>query len=224
MTKSDDLNDFSEDKTNKFLWIIPGLIAFLIAIIPTLSNAWPFTVDIYVHARTAEVFSQYGLTFIDPMINPPNGAAITSPPLFSLILMYVGDFFKVNYFDAARFLQPFLALFVVSSVSYVGKKFYGNVAGMSAGFIIMASYLFTRMMSPLPETFAIIFVPIAIYMFYKAITTRNYLYTIITSFLFLVILATHQSTTSLLFLILSAITLVLTILKRDSIYIKNLGS
>lgn len=221
MTKSEDLNDFSEDKTNKFLWIIPGLIAFLIALIPTLSNAWPFTVDIYVHARTAEVFSQYGLTFMDPMINPPNGAAITSPPLFSLILMYIGNFFNINYFDAARFLQPFLALFVVSSVSYVGKKFYGNVAGMSAGFIIMASYLFTRMMSPLPETFAIIFVPIAIYMFYKAVTTKNYLYTFITSFLFLVILATHQSTTSLLFLILSTITLVLTILKRDSIYLKN---
>jgi hypothetical protein len=221
MKESEDTNDVSENKINKFLWIIPGLLAFLIALIPTLSNAWPFTVDIYVHARTAEVFSQYGLTFIDPMINPPNGAAITSPPLFSLLLMYLGNFLKVNYFDAARFLQPFLALFVVSSVSYVAKKFYGNIAGLSAGFIIMASYLFTRMMSPLPETFAIIFVPIAIYMFYRAVTTRNYLYTVITSILFLIILATHQSTTSLLFLVLTMITLVLTILKKDNVYLKN---
>ena len=221
MKKSEDGTDVSESKYNKFLWIIPGLLAFLIALIPTLTNAWPFTVDIYVHARSAEVFSLYGLKFMDPMINPPNGAAITSPPLFSLILMYLGNFLNVNYFDAARFLQPFLALFVVSSVSYVSKKFYGNVAGMSAGFIIMASYLFTRMMSPLPETFAIIFVPLAIYMFYKAVTTKNYLYTLITSILFLIILATHQSTTSLLFLILTVITLILTILKRDSIYLKN---
>ena len=221
MKRSEDKNDVPEDKTNKFLWIIPGLLAFLIALIPTLSNAWPFTVDIYVHARTAEVFSQYGLTLMDPMINPPNGAAITSPPLFSLILMYLGNFLNLNYFDAARFLQPFLALFVVSSVAYVAKKFYGNIAGMSAGFIVMASYLFTRMMSPLPETFAIIFVPLAIYSFYKAVTTKNYSYTVITSILFLVILATHQSTTSLLFLVLTMITLTLTILNRDKIYLKN---
>lgn len=223
MNKSKDLDNSDDisDKSNRFLWIIPGIIAFLIALIPTLTHAWPFTVDIYVHARTAEVFNQYGLTFIDPMINPPNGAAITSPPLFSLILMYLGNLLGINYFDAARVLQPLLAFSVVSSVAYVGKKFYGNIAGLSAGFIVMSSYLFTRMLSPLPETFAIIFVPIAIYMFYKAVTTKNYLYTVITSLLFLLILITHQSTTSLLFLIITMITLVLTLVKRDNIYLKN---
>lgn len=39
------------------------------------------------------------------------------------------------------------------------------------------------------------------------------------SFLFLVVLLTHQSTTSLLFLIITAITIVLGILKRDKIYL-----
>ncbi|MGB7970030.1 MAG: 6-pyruvoyl tetrahydropterin synthase, partial [Methanobacterium sp.] len=55
------------------LWIIPGLVAFLIALIPTLIYPWPFTFDIFVHIQIAQVYSHYGFTLIDPLIDPPVG-------------------------------------------------------------------------------------------------------------------------------------------------------
>ena len=70
----------------KYIWIIPAVVAFLIALIPTLTYQWPLTVDIFVHVRAAEVFSHYGLTFVDPMINPPRGAPEIYPPLFNYVL------------------------------------------------------------------------------------------------------------------------------------------
>ena len=203
----------------KYIWIIPAVVAFLIALIPTLTNQWPLTVDIFVHVRAAEVFSHYGLTFVDPMINPPRGAPELYPPLFSLVLVFLGSILKINYFLAAKILQPIFAFSVVLSVSYVAKKFYGDIAGISAGFLIMSSYLFTRLVSPLPETMAIIFVPLAVYLYYQSIVTKKYKYALMASFLFLIVLLTHQSTTSLLFLIITSITVVLGILKRDKIYL-----
>ncbi len=208
-----------KNKFCKYIWIIPAVVAFFIALIPTLTNQWPLTVDIFVHVRAAEVFSHYGLTFVDPMINPPRGAPELYPPLFSLVLVFLGTILKINYFEAARILQPVFAFSVVLSVSYVAKKFYGEIAGISAGFLVMSSYLFTRLYSPLPETMAIIFVPLAVYLFYQSVVTRKYKYALIASFLLLVILLTHQSTTSLLLLIITAITVVLGIIKRDKIYL-----
>jgi asparagine N-glycosylation enzyme membrane subunit Stt3 len=214
--------EFSEEIKSKFynyIWIIPAVVAFFIALIPTLTNQWPLTVDIFVHVRAAEVFSQYGLTFVDPMINQPGGTTMLYPPLFSLILVFIGSILKINYFLAARILQPILAFFVVLSVSYVAKKFYGDIAGISAGFLVMSSYLFTRLVSPLPETMALIFVPLIVYFYYQSIETKKYKYALMASFLFLIVLLTHQSTTSLLFLIITSITIVLGILKRDKIYL-----
>ncbi len=169
--------------------------------------------------RAAEVFSQYGLIFVDPMINQPSGTPMMYPPLFSLVLVFIGSILKIDYFLAARILQPILAFFTVLSVSYVAKKFYGDIAGISAGFLVMSSYLFTRLVSPLPETMAIIFVPIIVYLYYQSVVTKKYKYALMASFLFLVVLLTHQSTTSLLFLIITSITVVLGILKRDKIYL-----
>ncbi len=181
-------------------------------------NQWPLTVDIYVHVRAAEVFSQYGLTFIDPHINPPHGSPLNNPPLFSLIIMYLGNALKINYFQAARFLQPFLAFSVVLSVSYVSKKLYGDIAGISAGFLIMSSYLFTRLISPLPETLALIFVPVAVYLFYQSVMTKKYRYALLSSFMFLLVIATHASTTNLLLIIITSITIILGIVKREKVY------
>lgn len=221
--QNEEFSEGSKSRIKKYLWIIPGIVAFLIALIPTLTNQWPLTVDIFVHVRAAEVFSHYGLTFIDPLINPPSGSPINSPPLFSLLIMFIGNMLKIDYFQAARLLQPFLALSVVLSVSYVAKKFYGGVAGISAGFLVMSSYLFTRLVSPLPETMAIIFVPLAIYLFYQAIMTKKYRYALMSSFLFLLVIATHQATTNLLFLIITAITIVLVIIKREKFILKFYG-
>ena len=211
--------DWYQSRLKKYFWIIPSIVVFFIALIPTLTNQWPLTVDIFVHVRAAEVFGQYGLTFVDPLINPPGGSSITYPPLFSLLITFLGSIFKIDYFLVARILQPIMAFSVVLSVSYVAKKFYGDIAGISAGFLIMSSYLFTRLVSPLPETMAIIFVPLAIYMYYQSIVTEKYKYALIGSFLFLLVILTHQATTNILLLVITSITIVLGILNRKKIYL-----
>lgn len=194
-------------------------MAFFIALIPTLTYQWPLTVDIFVHVRAAEVFGQYGLKFVDPLINPPAGSLIKYPPLFSLLIAFLGSILKINYFTVAKILQPILAFSAVLSVSYVAKKFYGDIAGISTGFLVMSSYLFTRLVSPLPETMAIIFVPLAIYLYYQSIVTKKYKYALLGSFLFLLVILTHQATTNLLFLVITSITIVLGILNRNKIYL-----
>ena len=50
------------EEFKKFLWIVPAVIAFLIALIPTLTYQWPLTIDIYYHIHIAQVYGQYGLT------------------------------------------------------------------------------------------------------------------------------------------------------------------
>ena len=120
-----------------------------------------------------------------------------------------------------RLLQPVLAFFAVLSVSYVAKKFYGNIAGTSAGFLILSSYLFSRLVSPLPETMAIIFVPLVVYLYYKSVISKKYVYALISSILFLMVILTHQATTLLLFLIITSITLVVGIIKRNRSFIPS---
>ena len=197
------------------------MIAFLIALIPTLSYQWPVTLDIFYHIHIAEVYSHYGFTLVDPLVNPPGGNPITYPPVFSLLIMIIGSLFKVDYFTVAKIMQPVLAFSVVLTTSYVSKKFYGNIAGISTGFLIMTSYLFTRLVSPLPETLALIFVPLVIYLYYKATVSGKYKYALISSLIFLLVILTHQATTLLLFLIITFVTLVIFISKRRLIILKN---
>ena len=202
-------------------WIIPGLIAFFIALIPTLIYPWPFTFDIFVHIQIAQVYSHYGFTLVDPLINPPVGTLIAYPPLFSYLLLFLHTILNIDYFDVARILQPIFAGSVVLSTSYVAKKYYGNIAGISAGFLILSSFLFGRLITPLPETMALIIVPLVVYTYYCSITYNKYKYSIIASFLFLLIILTHQATTLLIFLIITSIAIILGILRRQTKFFTN---
>ena len=206
-------------RITNLLWIVPGIVAFFLALIPTVANSWPLTLDIYTHIHIAQVYSQYGITLIDPLTNPPTGTPIAYPPLFSLILMVLTAIFKVDYYTMARALQPVLALLAVSSISYTAKRFYGDYAGISAGFLILSSYLFVRFISPLPETLAMIFVPLAVYFYYKSVMSRNYKFAILSSVLFLLVILTHQATSLILFMTVTVITAVVAIIKRDKIFL-----
>ena len=203
------------------IWIIPGLVAFFIALIPTLTYQWPFTFDIFVHIQIAQVYSHYGFTLIDPLIDPPAGTPIGYPPLFSYLLLFLESILKIGYFNVARLLQPIFAMLVVLSVSYIAKKFYGNIAGVSAGFLILSSFLFGRLITPLPETMALIMVPLAIYAYYCSITYNKYKYAIICSFIFLLIILTHQPTTLIIFLTITSIAFILGILRRQTKFFTN---
>ncbi|MCE7698061.1 MAG: 6-pyruvoyl tetrahydropterin synthase, partial [Methanobacterium paludis] len=192
----------------------PAVVAFFIALIPTLTHPWPFTVDIFYHIHIAEVYSHYGLTLTDPLVDPNMGHKISYPPLFSLVIIALGAVLKIDYIQVARLLQPVLAFLVVLSVSYVAKKFYGEIAGISTGFLIISSYLFSRLVSALPETMALIFAPLAVYFYYKSVTDKKYKYAVLSSFLFLLVILTHQAATLILFLVITSIALILGILRR----------
>jgi len=158
---------------------------------------------------------------IDPLVDPPVGQRIGYPPLFSMFLLFLVTILKINYFQVARLLQPLFAMSVVLSVSYVAKKFYGDIVGISAGFLILSSYLFGRILTPLPETLALIMVPLVVYTFYKSVMDKRYLYALISSFLFLIIILTHQATTLLIFLVITFITIILGILRREIRFFTN---
>ena len=127
----------NKNRLKNLIWIIPAIIAFLIALIPTLKYQWPLSWDIIYHIQYAQIYAKYGFVLTDPLLDSPVGQKIGYPPLFHLLLAYLGLITKVDLFQIARSMQPFLAMFIVLSVTYVGKKLYGTIAGISAGFLLI---------------------------------------------------------------------------------------
>lgn len=203
--------DFNYRKHKDKLWITPAIVALLIALIPTINLQWPLSTDIFYHIHIAQIYSQYGFTMTDPEL----GMKISYPPLFSLVQSFLVKFLNNDYLIAAKLLQPTLAFLTVLSVSYVAKKFYGNVAGISAGFLMISSYLFSRLVSPLPETMALVFIPLVVYYYYKSINDKNYLYALISGILFIFVVLTHQAATLIIFLVITAIGIVLILFRRE---------
>ena len=208
-----------ENQIKNKLWIAPAIIALLIALVPTFKYQWPLSWDIFYHIIAAQVYSQYGFTLTNHLINPGFGTIMGYPPLFSLILAFLVKILEIDYFQVARLLQPSLAFSVVLSVSYVGKEFYDDIAGISAGFLILSSYLFSRLVSPLPETMALIFLPLAVYFYYKSIKDKNYLYALISGLLLVIVLMTHQGALLNLSLVITAVAIILGILRMKFRYL-----
>jgi hypothetical protein len=168
------------------LIIIPAVAAFFIALIPTLQYGWPLSWDVIHHVHIANVYANYGLTLTDPLIGLKDGPQkIGYVPLFHLFIAAVGYITKMNYFQIGRYLQPFIASGIVLSVSYVGYKFYGLIAGVSAGFMVLSSNLINRIVLTIPENMALIIFPIAVYFFYLSLKRNTYKYALISWYLFI---------------------------------------
>jgi len=204
------------------LIIIPTVAAFLIALIPTLQYGWPLSWDVIHHIHIANVYAQYGLTLTDPLIGLKDGLQkIGYVPLFHLFIAAVGYITKMNYFQIGRYLQPFIASGIVLSVSYVGYKFYGLIAGVSAGFMVLSSNLINRIVLTIPENMALIIFPIAVYFFYLSLKRNTYKYALISGILLIIMVFIHQGAAFLLFLTLTIYTIVAVILNRDVHIIKK---
>lgn len=217
--------NIQKDDLKKHIWLAPPIIAFLLVLIPTLKYPWPLSWDVIYHVVLADVYAKYGLVFTNPLINVPYGGSIGYPPLFHLIIAGLGTLFNMDFFQVARFLQPFLVMFLVLSVTYVGRKFYGIIAGVSAGFLVLSSLLLgTRLIYPLPENMALIFLPLAVYFYYHSMKENSYKYAILTGLLFILTLLIHQAVPIILFLLITVFTLVELFLYRDIKVIKNFGA
>jgi len=204
--------------------LIPAIAIFLITLIPTLTHKWPLSWDVIYHVLYAEVYTHYGFVLVNPLLGSPVGQKIAYPPLFHFLIAFLGTVTHQGYMLIARVLQPFLAFFVILSVSYVGKKFYGNLAGISAGFLMISSYIVYRIMLPVPENLALIFLPLAVYFYYNSVQTKNIRYAFVAGILMLVIAATHQAALLCLFVIISAFTFVEVLVYRKLVIFKNYGA
>lgn len=209
---------------NKILLIIPAISIFLITLIPTLTHSWPLSWDVIYHVLYAQVYAQYGFVLLNPLLNSPIGQKIAYPPLFHFLIALLGTVFHVDYMEIARAIQPFLAFFVVLSVTYTAKKFYGTVAGVSAGFLMISSTILYRIMLPVPETLALIFLPIAVYFYYASIKEKAIKYAFISGILLIIIAATHQAAFLCLILIISGFTIIELVIYRNKGVLKNYGA
>ncbi|BDZ71279.1 hypothetical protein GCM10025861_17960 [Methanobacterium petrolearium] len=140
------------------------------------------------------------------------------------MIVGIGSLFNINYFQVARILQPIFAMFIVFSVSYVAKKLYGTLAGVGAGFLILSSYLVSRIILPLPENLALIFLPLSVYLYYKSLENKNLKTAFFGGILFLIILLTHQGATLCLLIPVIAITLLELLVYRNIDVLKNFTS
>lgn len=209
---------------NKYLFIIPAITVFFIALIPTLKYQWPLSWDIIYHVQYAKIYADYGLVLINPLLNAPLGQKIGYPPLFHLLLVGLNNILNIDYFQIAKFLQPILAASIVLSVSYVAKEFYGKIAGISAGFLLISSYLLHRIILPVPENLALIFLPIAIYFYYRSIKEGILKYALIAGIIFILTILIHPVVPRIMVLIVTEFTIITLLGDKKLNALKNYGA
>lgn len=207
--------DYTSIYNKRNLIILPAIAAFIIALIPTIKYQWPLGWDIIYHIHYAQVYANNGITLTTPLLNAPVGQKIGYPPLFHFLIAAMGNGMGINFFQIARFLQPLLAASIILSVSYVSYKFYGTIAGLGTGFLMLSSMLIERMILALPENLALIFLPLAVYYYYRSFKDNELKIAILGGILFLLVMATHQAATLCLVLVIISITLMEFIVYRN---------
>ena len=180
--------DHTSINSRKYLILIPAIAALIIALIPTLKYQWPLGWDIIYHVQYAQVYAHNGFTLINPLLNAPVGQKIGYPPLFHFLIAAMGTGLGIDFFQVARLLQPLLAMAIVLSVSYVAYKLYGEIAGIGAGFLMLSSMLVERMILALPENLALIFIPLAVYLYYRSIQDKKLKMAILGGLLFILVI------------------------------------
>lgn len=169
-----------------------------------------------------------GFTFFDPIYNAHGGRLINYPPLFHLLLAFFSLVLALSPFEIAKFMQPFFAAFIVLSVTIVGVRFYGRLGGIFSGILLISAFISTRIILPLPENMALIFLPFSIYFYYRSIKTPRLKFACASGALMGIIALIHPAATLCLFISITFITfaLLLAAFKGDvkfKIVISNYG-
>jgi len=201
-------------KKKHFLIFLPAIIAFFIALIPTLKFHAPLSWDVYFHVHMAKLYLEQGIIFWDPLTFSPFGRPIYYPPLFHLFIALLSDITSYDLLEITRFMQPFLAFSVVLSFTYLAYKLYNLSVGFIAGFLLFLTLPFSRFMYPIPESLAMIFLPLAIYFYYYGLENNNYFYVLASGVLSGLNLLIHPSSAVLLVVILGFYTFTLKAVRR----------
>jgi 4-amino-4-deoxy-L-arabinose transferase-like glycosyltransferase len=204
-----------------YLLLVPVMLTFIIALIPTLKYQWPLSGDIFFHVHMAKLYMIQGFTYWDPLTAAPFGRPIFYPPIFHLLMLSLSFLFG-DIFDVARFMQPVLGMLIVLSFSYVAFKLNNSLlVGISAGFFLFFSSVFKRILLPLPENLALIIFPLAFYGFYLAIERKNYDYASVAGILAGIIFLTHTLSAICLLIVTSIYSIIINL--REKVSIRYLG-
>jgi hypothetical protein len=202
---------------NSLIILVPAILAFLIALIPTLKYQYPLSWDIFYHVHLAKLYLENGFTFWDPLTCFPSGRPIEYPPLFHLLLAGLSSLFNTSPFNVARALQPIFAFSLVLSISFVTRRFYGLTAGVSAGLMVIYSFItFNRSMIVSPGTLGLIIMPLAIYAYYLALEKSNYKFLILSGVLSAITFLTHSLSGFCLLLVLLVYTVAIRVSGRNT--------
>jgi 4-amino-4-deoxy-L-arabinose transferase-like glycosyltransferase len=203
------------------LLIIFPIIAFIIALIPTLKFQQPLSWDIYYHVHLAKLYLDQWFTLGDHLTYAPFGRPIFYPPFFHYILAIFSQILKMDPFQVSRFLQPVFSFSFVFSFIFVTKKLYNlRVALISGGFLFFTN-VFHRSMLPIPETLALIFFPLSIYFLFIAFEGKGLKYAFISGIISGVMFLTHALTALLLLGVVLIFTFSLK-LRNDNVEFKSL--
>ena len=145
------------------LTLLPPVFAFLLALLPSLRYNIPLTWDIYYHIHNAMLYMGKGIVFWDPLTCAPYGRPICYPPLFHIMLTLLVKITGLGFLTVARFIQPVMAFLIILSFSYIAGRFYGSLAGFLTGMLSISSLFFLRIIMPIPEAMAMIFLPFFVY-------------------------------------------------------------
>lgn len=194
---------------------IPAIMAFVIVFIPTLKFQWPLSWDIYYHVHLTQIYLEHGFTYWDPLTVAPNGRSIAYPPIFHMLLAGLSYIFGADPFQAARYLQPVLAMALVLSVTYVTYRLFGFISGISAGILTMFSLItFNRGFFASPGTLSLILMPIILYAYYMANEHVKLKYILLSGVLCGVVFLTHSLTALLILLMIFTFAASMKLLKR----------
>ncbi|NYB50996.1 MAG: glycosyltransferase family 39 protein [Methanobacteriaceae archaeon] len=201
-----------------FLLLIPALAALIIALIPTLKYQWPLSWDIYYHVHISKLYLAQGFTFWDSLTYAPYGRPIFYPPLFHYLLALISIIFHGDLFQVSRYLQPVFAFLLVLSFTCVAKEFYNLKIGILVGFFLFFTSVFHRAMLPIPETMALIFFPLAVYLYYRALEGKGSKYAVIAGIISGLMMLTHNLTALIMLGVVLLFTLALKIRKEKVDY------
>lgn len=179
--------------SKKMFWILPVFLAFILSLIITLSSNWPLSWDIYVHINYALAYLSNGITTVDPFLNAPMGKHIGYAPLFHVLLILVSSITGTDFITSARLFQIILPVVMTLTVAYVSYKMYDEFAGLASGLLLISSFMFTRLLLPIPESIAIIFFTLGVYLFYQATITDNKIFAFASGVMGLLMLSVHFS-------------------------------
>lgn len=210
--------EFYKDKK---LMLIPIILSVLIALYVTLSINGPLSWDIYTHINYAWAYLLNGITLTDNLLNAPTGKSIGYAPLFHFLLIIVSKITGTSFIVTAQILQIVFVLVTVGLIVYVSYKVFGTTSAIFSGLLLISSYMLTRLLMPIPETFSIIFFILGVYFHYISIEEEKVIYAFYSAIMALLIIGTHPLTFVYYGILISTLSLIYLILSRKLSIIKS---